>query len=59
MNDAHQIEEVGTRLRAMMPWIGENMKVDKAAGGEVALVGGNDKTFTIYAFKGGVLTKLW
>jgi|TARA_B110000285_G_C15089818_1_gene598420 hypothetical protein len=35
------------------------MKVDKAAGGEVALVGGNDKTFTIYAFKGGVLTKLW
>ena len=36
-----------------------NMKVDKAAGGEVALVGGNDKTFTIYAFKGGVLTKLW
>ncbi len=30
LNDAHQIEEVGTRLRAMMPWIGENMKVDKA-----------------------------
>jgi ketol-acid reductoisomerase len=25
----HQIEEVGTRLRAMMPWIAENKLVDK------------------------------
>jgi ketol-acid reductoisomerase len=25
----HPIEEVGERLRAMMPWIGENRLVDK------------------------------
>jgi len=30
MNDAHPIEEVGQRLRAMMPWIGANKLVDKA-----------------------------
>ncbi len=30
MNDAHQIEEVGERLRAMMPWIGAGKLVDKA-----------------------------
>ena len=35
------------------------MRVDKAAGGEVALVGGNDKSLTIYQFTGGQLTKLW
>jgi ketol-acid reductoisomerase len=29
-NDAHQIEEVGSKLRAMMPWIGKNKLVDKA-----------------------------
>jgi ketol-acid reductoisomerase len=29
-NDSHQIEEVGTKLRAMMPWIGKNKLVDKA-----------------------------
>ncbi|CAN5130100.1 ketol-acid reductoisomerase [soil metagenome] len=29
MNDEHPIEEVGTRLRAMMPWIGANKLVDK------------------------------
>jgi len=29
-NDAHQIEEVGKKLRAMMPWIAENQLVDKA-----------------------------
>jgi ketol-acid reductoisomerase len=29
-NDAHQIEEVGARLRGMMPWIGANKLVDKA-----------------------------
>jgi ketol-acid reductoisomerase len=29
MNDSHPIEEVGTRLRAMMPWIGANKLVDK------------------------------
>ncbi|BBE34618.1 ketol-acid reductoisomerase [Sphingosinicella microcystinivorans] len=28
--NAHQIEEVGGRLRAMMPWIGKNKLVDKA-----------------------------
>jgi len=28
-NDAHQIEEVGGRLRSMMSWIGENAMVDK------------------------------
>jgi len=29
-NDAHQIEEVGEKLRAMMPWIKSNALVDKA-----------------------------
>ena len=29
-NDAHQIEQVGEKLRAMMPWIAENRMVDKA-----------------------------
>ena len=29
MNDAHEIEEVGERLRAMMPWISANKLVDK------------------------------
>jgi ketol-acid reductoisomerase len=29
-NDEHQIEEVGKRLRAMMPWIGKNKLVDTA-----------------------------
>jgi ketol-acid reductoisomerase len=29
LNDAHPIEEVGVRLRAMMPWIGANKRVDK------------------------------
>ena len=29
-NDAHQIEEVGERLRAMMPWISEGKLVDQA-----------------------------
>ena len=29
MNDGHQIEEVGTKLRAMMPWIAKNKLVDK------------------------------
>ena len=28
-NDAKSIEEVGARLRAMMPWIGANQLVDK------------------------------
>jgi ketol-acid reductoisomerase len=28
-NDAHQIEEVGEKLRGMMPWIGKNKLVDK------------------------------
>ena len=28
--EAHPIEEVGTRLRAMMPWIGDNKLVDKS-----------------------------
>jgi ketol-acid reductoisomerase len=27
---AHQIEEVGAELRAMMPWIAKNKLVDKA-----------------------------
>ena len=27
---AHQIEEVGTKLRAMMPWIAANRLVDKS-----------------------------
>jgi ketol-acid reductoisomerase len=30
LNDAHPIEEVGARLRAMMPWIAANKLVDKA-----------------------------
>lgn len=30
LNAEHQIEEVGHRLRAMMPWIGKNKLVDKA-----------------------------
>jgi ketol-acid reductoisomerase len=30
MNDGHQIEEVGEKLRAMMPWIAKNKLVDKA-----------------------------
>ncbi len=29
-NDAHQIEEVGEKLRAMMPWISEGRMVDKS-----------------------------
>ncbi len=29
-NNAHQIEEVGAKLRAMMPWIAKNKLVDKA-----------------------------
>src|ERR1700743_3085680 len=29
LNDAHQIEEVGSKLRAMMPWISKNKLVDK------------------------------
>ena len=29
MNDAHPIEEVGDKLRAMMPWIAKNKLVDK------------------------------
>jgi ketol-acid reductoisomerase len=29
LNDSHPIEEVGERLRAMMPWIGANKLVDK------------------------------
>ena len=28
--EAHQIEEVGANLRAMMPWLKENQKVDKS-----------------------------
>ncbi|MFW7268723.1 ketol-acid reductoisomerase [Gluconacetobacter sp. Hr-1-5] len=28
-NNAHQIEKVGEKLRAMMPWIGKNALVDK------------------------------
>ena len=27
---AHPIEQVGSQLRAMMPWIGKNKLVDKA-----------------------------
>ncbi len=30
LNDEHQIEEVGSKLRAMMPWIAKNKLVDKA-----------------------------
>ena len=29
MNDAHQIEEVGEKLRGMMPWISAGKMVDK------------------------------
>ena len=29
LNDAHPIEEVGAKLRGMMPWIGANKLVDK------------------------------
>jgi ketol-acid reductoisomerase len=29
-NNAHQIEAVGEKLRAMMPWIGQNRLVDRA-----------------------------
>jgi ketol-acid reductoisomerase len=29
LNDKHQIEEVGAKLRGMMPWIGKNKLVDK------------------------------
>ena len=28
--NAHPIEDVGAKLRAMMPWIGKNKLVDKA-----------------------------
>ena len=30
LNDAHPIEEVGSKLRAMMPWIAKNKLVDRA-----------------------------
>jgi ketol-acid reductoisomerase len=30
LNDSHQIEEVGAKLRGMMPWIGKNKLVDKS-----------------------------
>src|SRR6187399_1368469 len=30
LNDAHQIEEVGAKLRAMMPWIKERALVDRS-----------------------------
>ena len=30
LNGAHNIEEVGTKLRAMMPWIKANKLVDKS-----------------------------
>jgi ketol-acid reductoisomerase len=30
LNDAHQIEDVGAKLRAMMPWIKEKALVDKS-----------------------------
>ncbi len=30
INDAHQIEEVGKKLRGMMPWISAGRMVDKA-----------------------------
>lgn len=30
INNAHQIEDVGEKLRAMMPWIAKNKLVDKA-----------------------------
>jgi ketol-acid reductoisomerase len=30
-NDGHQIEQVGAKLRAMMPWIGEKAAVKPGA----------------------------
>jgi ketol-acid reductoisomerase len=30
LGDSHQIEEVGAKLRAMMPWIAKNKLVDTA-----------------------------
>ena len=30
ISQAHQVEEVGERLRSMMPWIGANRLVDKS-----------------------------
>ncbi|MBE2278690.1 MAG: ketol-acid reductoisomerase, partial [Rhodobacteraceae bacterium] len=30
INDEHQIEQVGAKLRAMMPWISKGKMVDKA-----------------------------
>ena len=30
MNDSHNIEDVGAKLRAMMPWIGKNKLVDQS-----------------------------
>ena len=30
LNAAHQVEQVGAELRAMMPWITKNQLVDKA-----------------------------
>ena len=30
LNDSHQIEEVGEKLRGMMPWIKSNALVDKS-----------------------------
>ncbi|MDX1715981.1 MAG: ketol-acid reductoisomerase, partial [Anderseniella sp.] len=30
LHDAHQIEEVGEKLRGMMPWIAANQLVDKS-----------------------------
>ena len=30
MNDSHEIEAVGEKLRGMMPWIAKNKLVDKA-----------------------------
>src|SRR5262249_16716170 len=30
LNDAHSMEEVGAKLRAMMPWIKERAMVDKS-----------------------------
>ncbi len=29
-NDAHQVEEVGEKLRGMMPWISSGKMVDKS-----------------------------
>ncbi|MCB2136211.1 MAG: ketol-acid reductoisomerase, partial [Rhodobacteraceae bacterium] len=30
LNDEHQIEKVGEKLRAMMPWISKGKMVDKS-----------------------------